>query len=124
MKHGTITLSDMKLVWRIMVSVIICQMVGSVIGLAIAYHHFSFMNLWFGGVCGTLPGYVIGLSWQIQSRPKGREWMPVAGFFGFLAVALTVAGFFQAFPMMRDEMDTLDKLAQIQSFVVHCRAGA
>jgi hypothetical protein len=115
MKYRNITFSDLKSVWRIIVAVILCQLVGGAVGLAVSMHHFWFMNLWLGGAAGTLPGFVLGVVWQLKSRPEGRSWVGIAFFFGFLAVAITAMAFGVALPQMRSEMANLTVVNQLQA---------
>ncbi|QDU48443.1 hypothetical protein [Gimesia panareensis] len=114
MKHGQITSTDLKSIWRIIAAVALCQLVGGAVCLAFSPHHFWFMNFWLGGAVGTLPGFVLGVVWQVKSAPSSREWIAVACFLGLLAVALTGAAFGFVLPRMQREMANLKALNQLQ----------
>lgn len=109
-----IKFSDLKRVWRIVVSVIVCQHIGGAIGLLIGLHHFWLNSFFIGGEVGTLPGFVIGLSWQLKSSEERREWIGTACFLGLLCIALTIIALFSDFPRMKDEMLRLESLSQLK----------
>ena len=115
MKHGQLTFSDLLGVWRILVSVIVCQLLGSTICLAIGLHHNWFENLWLGSAVGTLPGFLAGLAWQLQSGRETRKWVRVTCFLGFLAFALTAIALGFELPRMQDEMRRLKALPKLKS---------
>ncbi|MEQ8855236.1 hypothetical protein [Gimesia sp.] len=114
MKHGQINATDLKGTWRIIVIVIVCQFVGGAVCLALSLHHFWFMNFWLGAVAGTLPGFIIGVVWQIKSAPTSRAWIGVACLMGLLAVIITGMAFGVALPRMQREMANLKALNQLQ----------
>ncbi|MFH1303656.1 MAG: hypothetical protein ABIK07_21580 [Planctomycetota bacterium] len=114
MKYGQITSTDLKSIWRIIVAVALCQLVGVAVSLALSMHHFWFMNFWLGGVAGTLPGFVLGVVWQVKSVPSSREWIGVVCFLGLLAVVITGMALGVVLPQMRREMANLTALSQLQ----------
>jgi len=115
MKYGQITFSDLKSVWRIVAAVAICQLVGGAISLALAPHHFSFMNFWLGGAAGTLPGFALGVAWQLRSKTPNRGWIQIACFLGFISVAITCMAFGVVFPRIQTEMRNLEQIKQLQA---------
>ena len=108
-------LTDLKSVWRIIVAVLLCQLVGGAITLALSMHHFWFMNLWLGGAAGTLPGFALGVVWQLKSIAPDRRWIGVASFLGFLAIAIAGMAFGVALPQMRREMADLIAIGLLQA---------
>lgn len=115
MKYGQITFTDLKSVWRIVVAIALCQLVGGAISLALSMHHFWFMNLWLGGAAGTLPGFALGVVWQLKSATSDRGWIGVACFLGFLAIAITGMAFGVVLPQMQSEMTNLSGVSQLQA---------
>jgi len=115
MKYGQITTTDLKSVWRIIVAVLLCQLVVGAISLALSMHHSWFMNLWLGGAAGTLPGFVLGVAWQLKSATSIRGWVGMACFLGLLAIAITGMAFGIALPRMRSEMANLTAISQLQA---------
>jgi len=115
MKYGQITFSDLKSVWRIIVAVLLCQLVGGAISLVISMHHFWFMNLWLGGAAGTLPGFILGVVWQLKSPTSDRGWIGIACVLGLIAIAITGMAFGVALPQMRSEMENLTAISQLQA---------
>ncbi len=115
MKYGQLTFTDLKSVWRVLVAVVLCQLVGGAISLVVSMHHFWFMNLWLGGAAGTLPGFVLGVVWQLKSQTPDRGWIGIACFLGFLAIAITGMAFGVVLPQMRSEMANLTAINQLQA---------
>lgn len=114
MKYGQIGSTDLKSIWRIIAAVALCQLVGGAVCLTLSLHHFWFMNFWLGGAAGTLPGFVIGVVWQVKSAPSSREWISVACFLGLLAVTITGIALGVELPRMQREMENLKALNQLQ----------
>jgi hypothetical protein len=110
-----IKFSDLKRVWRIVVSVIVCQHIGGAICLFIGFHHFWFKNFFIGGEFGTFPGFIVGFLWQLKSSGDRRKWIGTASFLCLLCVALTIMAFFSDYPRMKDEMRRLESLSQLQN---------
>lgn len=108
-----LTFSDLKSVWRILVAVAGFQLVGGAIGLAIRLHHFGFMNFWFGGATATLPGFAVGLAWQLKSTKDRGLWTSVAWFLGIISFVLTAVAIGFVFPMMRGEMRLIRATAEM-----------
>jgi hypothetical protein len=115
MKYGQLTFSNLKSIWRIVAAVVLCQVVGGVLSLAVSLHHFWSMNLWLGGAAATLPGFVLGVVWQLKSRTPERGWLGIACFLGFIAIAITGAAFGVVLPQMRSEMANLTAISQLQA---------
>jgi hypothetical protein len=115
MKYGQITFTDLKGIWRIIVAVVLCQLVGCAISLVVSMHHFWFMNLWLGGAAGTLPGFILGVVWQLRSPNSASGWLGITCFLGFIAVAITGMTFGVALPLMRSEMENLTAISQLQA---------
>ena len=115
MKYGKITFTDLKSVWRIIIAVALCQLVGSAISIAISPHHFWFMNARIGGAAGTLPGFVLGVVWQLRSSTSDRGWIGLACFLGIITIVITVMAFGSAFPRMQREMRNLDRINQLHN---------
>jgi hypothetical protein len=119
MKYGTITSGDLKGVWRIILAVVVCELLGGLISMAIGFHHFWFMNLWLGGAIGSLPGFVIGAIWQF-SGPSGRRGSAgVAWFGGLLALAIAGIACGVVFPLMRMHVTQLSALAHLRDESIH-----
>jgi hypothetical protein len=119
MKYGTITFSDLKGVWRILLAIVVCELLGGLISLAIGFHHFWFFNLWFGGAIGILPGFVIGAVWQFSGTSGHRGSAGLACFMGLLALAFALMACCVVFPRMRMEMTHLSALAHLRDEPIH-----
>ena len=72
------------------------------------------MNFWIGGVAGTLPGFIIGVVWQVKSAPTSRAWIGVASLMGLFAAIITGMALGVALPIMQREMANLKALSQLQ----------
>jgi hypothetical protein len=73
--------------------VLIAQVFGAVIGLAVGHFPGWFENLWIGGAIATLPGYLMGLPIQMRARAEAiDENRVMVRRIGLVALILTVAG--------------------------------
>jgi F0F1-type ATP synthase assembly protein I len=115
MKYEQLTFSDLKSMWRIIAAIAVCQLVGSAIGLVVSIHHFWFMNFWFGGAAGTLPGFVFGVIWQLKSQPRDRRRLEITGLLGFISIAVTAMAFGVVLPQMRSETANLTAINRLQT---------
>lgn len=108
MAFGIMTLSDLKPIWRVVVGIIICQILGGAMGLLIGAHHSGFSNFWLGGAIGSPVGFILGIGWHLLTA-EGRAKTPLGTtlFLGVLAFALGAAACFQVLPHMRGEMQRL-----------------
>jgi len=116
MKHRQISIADIKGVWRIIAAIMLCQIIGSIIGLVVAPHYYWFMNFWIGGAVGSLPGFTMGIVWQLRSvAASERDWIGAAGLLGFIAIAITGMALGSVLPQMRCEMKNLNVVRQLPS---------
>jgi len=108
-------ISNLKLdkVWRIILPVIICQAVGAAISLAIVDHHHTFMVVWVGGAFGTLPGYIVGLIWQLSVVRDEEDWGFTAIFLGFISFFLLIFAL-SIQKHMTVESSELERLAELK----------
>ena len=125
---GRISYEDLARVWRIVCVTVLCQSIGMAIGIASEIHHSTLFSAWLGGVAGTLPGFVLGLIWQIRSGKLRHQWLRTAYLLGFLATAITCFALFFVLPMVRREMQLLNDVRQLsaqnlQSVEVFDRSG-
>ncbi|MGD1000773.1 MAG: hypothetical protein ABSA67_08750 [Candidatus Brocadiia bacterium] len=119
MGHGLVTFSGLKSVWRILVAIAVCDLLGGAISLYISPHYSSFLNFSLGCGLATLPGFAIGLAWQVKARHDRQVWIGMACFFGFLALITTVETLARDLPSMRSEMRLLQALSRMQTENIH-----
>jgi len=112
--RGQITPRDLLQVWRILVAVVICQLVGGAISSVIAFHHFWFLNLWIGAAIGALPGVVIGAVWHFSGPEERRESARIAFFLSLIAVFVITMALAVVLPHMRGEMRRLSGMSQLR----------
>jgi len=111
MSFGMITSSDLKRIWRIVAAIVVCQLLGSAIGLVIAPHHSAFSNMWLGGAIASPIGFVLGLGWQLLDlERRGKTPVPTTGFLGILAIGVAASACFGVLPHMQAEMQYLQAL--------------
>ncbi|MBN2307769.1 MAG: hypothetical protein JXR94_02290 [Candidatus Hydrogenedentes bacterium] len=106
---------ELRPIWRILVSLIILQQLGGLIGLLIGVHYSAFMNYWVGGAIATLPGFLLGLAWQLKATQERRSWLPTACLVGLLAAMLTGQAALSDLPGLQDEMRRLEDIAQMRA---------
>jgi hypothetical protein len=115
MKHGQLSVSALLNVWRILVVTLAFELLGGAIALALGMHHSRFSNFWLGGVAGMLPGFAVGVAWQIASGKGRRGWVGTASWLGFIGIAITGFAFGFDLPQMRGEMRRLEAAANLQT---------
>lgn len=108
------SLNDLHRVWRIVVAVVVCQLLGGAASLLIGVHHFWFMNFWLGAAIGTLPGFIVGAVWHFSGGADRRNSIGVACFIGLIAVFLSVVAVWEALPYMKKEMRALSSMSRLQ----------
>ncbi len=93
-QNRLIKAEDLMKTWRIIVMVIICQLLGLLVGLVVPLHPEKFLSLWIGGAIGTLPGFIIGTLWYYSSedRSKGVPYFTL-GFFAIGSIILPIVAF-------------------------------
>jgi hypothetical protein len=114
MYKTTDMIEDLPKVWRILAGLIPIQILGSIVGLAIGYHHSGFDNLWMGGAVATPIGFIIGLIWHVRAHEEPKPYRTVI-FMGFLALLLGVAVIFYEIPRSIQEMKYLETFQNMKS---------
>ena len=109
-----LTLRDQRRIWRVLVGTGICQLLFGLVGLLINYHYFWFLNVWFIGALGTIPGVILGTVWHFSGEDDRRDTIGLVCYGGFLAVALTVCALVFILPMMRRDVRSLARLTQLR----------
>lgn len=103
------TLTDkwnfIKPIWRIFLLVGIMQVAGGVAGIVVAKYGNTMVDLWYGGVLATVPGFLMGLIWHKLSKQADtqNDLLPIV-FTGFLCVMLTAGVFFIPLEKMAMEL--------------------
>lgn len=115
MRYGPVTTDDLKSIWRIILTLFVCQLLGGAVGLAISDHHDSFKRFWIGGAAGSLPGFVLGVLWQLRMSKSNRSWIGIACLVGLLVVGVTVMAFGVILPRARLATRNLNELSQLQA---------
>ena len=100
---------------RVFVAVLVCEPIGGALGLLAAPHFFWFFNLWFGTMVAMVPGFLIGLAWQLRSGERQPGWIVGTCFMGFLAVVSSIFGYGLILPTMRGETRNLAAAAELHS---------
>ena len=87
-----IILKEIRVVWRVIVSIAAAQVMGGIVGLVVAHHTTLFLNFWFGGAFAMAFGLIFGLVWH-YNHPLRRntEHREILAFFCFATLMLLVA---------------------------------
>ena len=99
MIRATITIDDLKLIWRIVVGVVVLQILGGIVGAVMNVHYMMFMNVWVGGAVATPVGFAVGLYWHLASRPRPMTPKVLVTFLGLIAVVIGGASIFVGLKM-------------------------
>lgn len=119
MYYGFITFGDLVKIWRLLLAVVICNLLGGLIGRLVGPHHSAFMNWWMGGALAGPVGFVIGWRWQRadderwRTTPKG-----LVAFLGLLAAAVAAMCVVFAIPDAHETMRRLDRLTHLDASTV------
>ncbi len=113
------TKSPSSTIWRITVSGWLCAAAGGAVAVAFPIHHFWLMNLWLGLAGGALPGFALGVMWQLKSATPARDWIGKACFRGLLVIAMAGMAFGVVLSQMRSEIANLTSLSQLQAESLH-----
>lgn len=103
------TLNDqwnfIKPIWRILVILGVMQIAGGVTGVVVGKYGNIMVDLWYGGVLTTIPGFLLGLIWhKLSKRADSRNDLLPIVFTGFLCVMLTAGVFFIPLEKMAMEL--------------------
>ena len=93
--------ADLQSIRALAVTVILLQIAGLVLGLALAHQSTWLLRAWFGGALVTFPAFLLGLAIQSRVQPGGisenRVLVRRLGLIAFLlsamAVGMPVLGF-------------------------------
>jgi len=96
--------ADLQPIRPLMVVVLIAQILGAAVSLALARFPNLFESLWFGGAIATFPAFVIGAVLQAKLRPGSlgenrimvRRLGMIALLLTVIAIAMPVLGFGRA----------------------------
>ncbi len=113
MQQVRLSFGDVLNIWRILVAVAVCQIIGGAIGVAYGYHHFWFMNLWAGGALSIPFGVAAGAAWHFSRSRAPRESLPIAGLVVLCGALVFVAAVAIAIPEMRSDMRNLERIASL-----------
>ena len=92
------TWKDLQPVRPLVVTMLVLQILGGIVGLAAAVYPAWFANLWAGAALATLPGYALGLVVQLRvNAQRIREHAVMVRRLGLIAAVLT--GFVFVFPL-------------------------
>lgn len=97
-----------KPIWRIFVLVLIMQIAGGITGIIVGEYDNTIVDLWYGGVLATIPGFLLGLVWHKLSKDSDSksDLLPIL-FISFLCVMITVAVFFMPLEKMAMDLGAL-----------------
>ncbi len=114
----TMTFSDLRPLWRIIVSIMLAQLIGGVIGVLMPFHHLTFYNFWYGAALCAPVGFLLGLYWHVRQRPSSSP-LPTTllVFIGFLVVSIAVFGGLSR-PRLRREMRLLEETQQLNAAAI------
>lgn len=89
------TWADLQPIRALVVTVLVAQVSGGLLGLALAQHAEWFHRLWFGGAIATFPAFVVGALIQSRLRPRSiGENRKLVLRFGLIAATLSLVALF------------------------------
>lgn len=113
MKSSYISLRDIFQIWRFVVPTVLFQAIGGILGVAIGYYHFWFMNMWIGGALGMLPGMLVGAAWHHFAAPNRAQSIHAVRLLACIGGAIILMAVFGAIPRMSGEMRRIADVSQL-----------
>ena len=101
-------------VWRVIAAMVCFQLAGGGVGLIIDTGLSWFDSMWCCGVAATLPGYVVGLVWQLRSCGDRKAWLRMVVILGLAAAGMTAALLGLEFPRMQMEAKRLEAIGALR----------
>jgi len=112
-------ISALVALWRVLATIVLCQAIGALLGLAPLLQARWGLDLWLGMAAGTLVGFMVGTAWHLGAQRAVR------GLSGLFVITIILAWLLAGVSADKQDWARMAQLQdeELQAIAVYNRSG-